>query len=274
MCLNLSLVFAYVCFVLYLCLVFALYLCLNFSMYVLFYICVGTDFVVFTWETVYILEEFWNAHYFALGRVWSSFEVGRTNFHSICRNFSTVVVNPFTAPACKTSGVNVARTRLAKQYTFHSCNIYFQCYAFWWKTFHMPVRKEDKKASGFHISHLYWSVLSDTMAVRGLRLLFFRCRCLADLFSFYRYRGKRNQLPVLPLQGYTPVLQQLQLILSVWTNFFGLQRCLGDTVVRILMTCVKNYDVNCHSLTSFCKLGSMHVHRPVCQRNAVDTWRS
>ena len=122
----------------------------------------------------------------------------------------------------------------------------------------MPVRKEDKKASGFQISHLYLPVLSDIIAVKGLRLLLFSLLLLGWLiFLFYRYRGKRNQLPVLPLQGYMPVLQQLQLILSVWTNLFGLQHCLDDTVVRILMTCLKNYDVNCHSLTSFCKLGSM-----------------
>ena len=32
-----------------------------------------------------------------------------------------------------------------KQYIFRSCNIYFECCAFWWKSFHMPVPKKKKK---------------------------------------------------------------------------------------------------------------------------------
>ena len=42
--------------------------------------------------------------------------------------------------------------RTCKQYIFRSCNnllcpvtIYFQCYAFWWKSFHMPARKRRQK---------------------------------------------------------------------------------------------------------------------------------
>ena len=34
--------------------------------------------------------------------------------------------------------------RNGKQYFFWSCNIYFQCHAFWSKSFHMPVRKKKK----------------------------------------------------------------------------------------------------------------------------------
>ena len=33
-----------------------------------------------------------------------------------------------------------------KQYIFRSYNIYFQCYAFWWKSVHMPVRKRRLKS--------------------------------------------------------------------------------------------------------------------------------
>ena len=32
-----------------------------------------------------------------------------------------------------------------KQYIFRSNNIYFQCYVFWWKSFHMPVWKRRQK---------------------------------------------------------------------------------------------------------------------------------
>ena len=72
--------------------------------------------------------------------------------------------NPFTVQACKISGLKDARTR-SKEYVFRSCNIYFQCYAFWWKFFHMPVRKRRQK--GVRISNfaLLLVVFNDIMAI-------------------------------------------------------------------------------------------------------------
>ena len=35
--------------------------------------------------------------------------------------------------------------RASKQYIFRSYKIWFQCYALWWKSFHMPVRKRRQK---------------------------------------------------------------------------------------------------------------------------------
>ena len=58
--------------------------------------------------------------------------------------------------------------RACNQYIFRSYNIYFQCYVLWWKSFHMTVRKKDKNAEGFQISHFYWLFSSDTMAVKGV----------------------------------------------------------------------------------------------------------
>jgi len=39
----------------------------------------------------------------------------------------------------------------AKQYIFHSYNIYFQCCVLWWKSFHMPMQKQRQK--GFRVSN-------------------------------------------------------------------------------------------------------------------------
>ena len=47
--------------------------------------------------------------------------------------------NPFTTPACKMHGC------ACKQCIFCSYIIYFQCHAFWWKSFRMPVRKRRQK---------------------------------------------------------------------------------------------------------------------------------
>ena len=77
-------------------------------------------------------------------------------------------LNPFAATACEISGLKDARTRLQTVYLagpitptssamrFHENPVTCQC------------EKENKKADGFHIWHLYWSFLSDTAAVKGL----------------------------------------------------------------------------------------------------------
>ena len=47
--------------------------------------------------------------------------------------------------------------------------VYFQCYALWWKFFHMPVQQRRHK--GWRVSNLalfYWSFSSSVMAVKGL----------------------------------------------------------------------------------------------------------
>ena len=56
-------------------------------------------------------------------------------------------INPFTAPACTISGLNDAATRLQTR----SYNIYCECYAFWWKSFHKPMRKRKQKR--IRVSH-------------------------------------------------------------------------------------------------------------------------
>ena len=45
-----------------------------------------------------------------------------------------------------------------KQYSFRSFNIYFQCYAFWWRSFHKPER--NRKQKGLLVSNfaLLWVV--------------------------------------------------------------------------------------------------------------------
>jgi len=47
----------------------------------------------------------------------------------------------FTAAACKISGLKNALTRLQTILFPVLLHIYLQCYAFWWKSFHMQVRQ-------------------------------------------------------------------------------------------------------------------------------------
>ena len=54
------------------------------------------------------------------------------------------------------------------EYIFRSYNIYFQCYAFGFKTFHMPVRKMRQKGLQVSDFALLLSFSSDSMAVKGL----------------------------------------------------------------------------------------------------------
>ena len=57
-----------------------------------------------------------------------------------------------------------------RQYIFWSCNIYFQCYAFWLRSFHMPVWKRKRlKGFKFHTFMGYfqiwqWSMLHNQHA--------------------------------------------------------------------------------------------------------------
>ena len=56
-----------------------------------------------------------------------------------------------------------------KKCIFHSYNIYFECFVFRWKSFHMTsVKNKDRNSDGFQILHFYWSFSSDIMAVKGL----------------------------------------------------------------------------------------------------------
>ena len=56
-----------------------------------------------------------------------------------------MLINPFTAPACKISGLKDAQTCLQTVYFLVLYHIYFQCYAFWWKSFQIPVQKRKLK---------------------------------------------------------------------------------------------------------------------------------
>ena len=73
------------------------------------------------------------------------------------------IVNPFTAPACE----------MAKRCTDAPANSIFSAtirhlpslYTFWWKSFHMPMRKRRQKVQNLHF---YWPFSSEIMAVKGL----------------------------------------------------------------------------------------------------------
>ena len=69
----------------------------------------------------------------------------------------TVIINPFTAPACKRFRLTDAGTH-PKTVGFPVLqHIYFQCPTFWWKSFHMPERKRRQKS--WRVSNLVLSLV-------------------------------------------------------------------------------------------------------------------
>ena len=92
----------------------------------------------------------------------------RSDRRHLCQVGETILT-PSQPPPVKFPGW-MMHGRTCKQYIFRSSNIYFQFYAFWWRSFHMQVRKTKiKRLYGFQISHFYGSFSDDTMAVKGLR---------------------------------------------------------------------------------------------------------
>ena len=73
--------------------------------------------------------------------------------------------NPFTAPACKVSGLKDGGTCLQTVY-FPIFNVVH----FDENPFACQREKENKKAKGFRISHFYWSFSSCIMTVKGLKV--------------------------------------------------------------------------------------------------------
>ena len=73
-----------------------------------------------------------------------------------CFNYFKIILfflflfNPFTAPACKIFRLKVHR-HPCKLYFQPLYRIYFQCYAFSWKSFHVPVHKRQQK--GIRVSN-------------------------------------------------------------------------------------------------------------------------
>ena len=63
-----------------------------------------------------------------------------------------------------------------KQYIFQSYNIYFECYAFWWKSFHVPVWKKKK---GLRVSNfaLLWVIFKWNHGSEGVKLPYV-CVCV------------------------------------------------------------------------------------------------
>ena len=64
--------------------------------------------------------------------------------------------------------------RACKQYISRSCNICFQCYAFWWKSFHMPVRKRRRKDWRVSNFALIWVVFKWHHGSEGVNSVFQR----------------------------------------------------------------------------------------------------
>ena len=83
--------------------------------------------------------------------------------------------NPFTAPACKISGLKDARTRLQTVPYFRSYTPAFNAVRFDNNPFTCQCETEDKKAKGFRILFFYWSFSSKILAVKGLNMQLTTC---------------------------------------------------------------------------------------------------
>ena len=68
---------------------------------------------------------------------------------SIYRNFSPVIVNHFTAPACKLSGLNGARTRLKNSTHFAPVTSTFSAIPFDESPFTCQCERKTKRLQGF-----------------------------------------------------------------------------------------------------------------------------
>ena len=71
--------------------------------------------------------------------------------------FSNGILTPSLPQAVKFPGWKIHRCA-CKQCIFRSCNISFQCCAFWWKPFHLPV--QNRKPKGWRVSNfaILWVV--------------------------------------------------------------------------------------------------------------------
>ena len=78
--------------------------------------------------------------------------------------------NPFTAQPVKFPGWKM-QGRAHKQYIFRFYNIYFQCYAFWRKSFHMPVWERKQKGSEVSNCALLWVVFKWPHGSDGVNVL-------------------------------------------------------------------------------------------------------
>ena len=77
--------------------------------------------------------------------------IGRSNAIRDMQQFVThlfvwghVLLTPSLPQPVKCSGWKM-HGHICKQYFFWSCTTCYQCYAFWWKSFYMPVRKSRLK---------------------------------------------------------------------------------------------------------------------------------
>ena len=93
-----------------------------------------------------------------------------------------------------------------KQYIFRSYNICFQCCAFWWKSFHVPVRK--RRPKGLRVSNftLLWVVFKWQHGSEGVNVSLI-------------VEGK--------VTGYVHKRQLLRRKVSQWSRFGPGQACLS-----------------------------------------------
>ena len=86
-------------------------------------------------------------------KFFSCFIIVSQTFCIHCKNFSEFNLcfkfNPSLPQPVKFPGW-MMQGRACKQCIFQSYNIYFLCYAFWWKSFHMPMpKRRQKRLKGF-----------------------------------------------------------------------------------------------------------------------------
>ena len=93
------------------------------------------------------------------------------NIHWIQLCSRQALFNPFTAPACRISGLKGAHTHTCKQTIFPVMNITSTVH-FWCKSFHMLIQRRGKQVLRIFKFGLCWLFLSDSavrVAVKGLK---------------------------------------------------------------------------------------------------------
>jgi len=167
--------------------------------------------------------------------------------------------------------------RACKQYIFQSYNVYFQCCAFRWKSFHMPVRKRRQKSLRASNFTLLWVVFKWHHRSEGTKsTLFFTVLFCVACFELTLGIGSLQVtwcfMPSQPLRLYeaeTGYKYSFSMYESIYGGVGGgwnesvcgtLQKC----VWYLTKVCVVHYKL---MPTSFCisSPSSWHVqHRSCC----------
>ena len=107
-----------------------------------------------------------------------------------------IIINPFTAPACKISRAKRCTDAHANSILSTPVTSTFSAVRFDENPFTCQREKEDRNSYGFELLHCYWSLSSDNVEVKGLRPLVTRGLSTSRLpFAVAEAGGGRGRQP-------------------------------------------------------------------------------